>query len=105
MRTTSIFKHILDMDGITVTDVETSSNRILAKVKLTKSKLKCPLCGYITKVRYDTRPVSSNWRHLDLCKWRLEIQADLRRIDCPTHGIHVEGVPFARYGSRFTTDF
>jgi transposase len=33
------------------------------------------------------------------------VRATLRRLRCPTHGILVEGVPFARPGSRFTTDF
>ncbi len=33
------------------------------------------------------------------------MRADLRRIECPTHGIRTEGVPFARAGSHFTRDF
>jgi transposase len=47
----------------------------------------------------------SVWRHLDLGVWRLEVHARLRRLRCPEHGVHVEGVPFARYGARFTRDF
>jgi hypothetical protein len=35
----------------------------------------------------------------------LEIHARLWRLDCPTHGVRVEGVPFARHGSGFTRDF
>ena len=41
----------------------------------------------------------------DLGVWRLEIHARLRRLRCPEHGVHVEGVPFARGGARFTRDF
>lgn len=41
----------------------------------------------------------SRWRHLDLGTWRLEIRAELRRLRCPTHGVRVEGIPFARHGS------
>jgi transposase len=37
--------------------------------------------------------------------WRLEIRATLRRVRCPAHGVHVEGVPFARPGARYTRDF
>ena len=37
--------------------------------------------------------------------WRLEVRARLRRLRCPEHGVHVEGVPFARDGARFTRDF
>ena len=43
--------------------------------------------------------------HLDLGCRRLEVHARLRRLRCPEHGVHVEGVPFARDGARFTRDF
>jgi len=33
------------------------------------------------------------------------VQAGLRRLRCPAHGVRVEGVPFARAGSEFTADF
>jgi transposase len=49
--------------------------------------------------------VDSDWRHLDLGTWRLEVRARLRRLVCPTHGVLTEGVPFARYRSDFTRDF
>jgi transposase len=45
------------------------------------------------------------WRHLDLGVWRLEVRASLRRLECPEHGVRVEGVPFARADARFTRDF
>ncbi len=51
------------------------------------------------------RPVDSDWRHLDLGVWRLEVRARLRRLVCPQHGVRVEGVPFARHGSGLTRDF
>jgi transposase len=47
----------------------------------------------------------STWRHLDLGTWRLQVHARLRRLRCPEHGVHVEGVPFARDGARCTRDF
>ena len=50
-------------------------------------------------------PDRSTWRHLDLGRWRLEVRARLRRIDCPLHEARTEGVPFARPGSHFTRDF
>ncbi|MGH9225349.1 MAG: ISL3 family transposase, partial [Acidimicrobiales bacterium] len=34
-----------------------------------------------------------------------EVRAQLRRLTCPTHGVRVEAVPFARHGSGFTADF
>ena len=58
-----------------------------------------------TLARCDRRPVASSWRHLALAAWRLEVRSDLRRVQCPTHGVRTEAVPFARAGSRFTSDF
>src|ERR1039458_1626149 len=94
----------MDLPGVTVTDVDFQPAKVVVTVRLRRSKLSCPACGFTTRARYDTRPVSSAWRHLDLGRWRLEVRADLRRIDCPTHGARTEGVPFARAGSRFTND-
>ena len=105
MRTTTVFKRLMDLPGVTVTDVNFQPTMVVVTVKLASRKLHCPACHFTTKARYDTRPVSSSWRHLDLGRWRLEVRADLRRIDCPTHGARTEGVPFARSGSHFTRDF
>ena len=105
MRVTTAFKRLMDLPGVTVTEVDFQPARVVVAVRLRSAKLFCPECGFTTRARYDTRPVPSTWRHLDLGRWRLEVRADLRRIDCPTHGARTEGVPFARAGSRFTRDF
>jgi transposase len=78
---------------------------VVVTVKLRARRLCCPECDFSTKARYDLRNVASSWRHLDLGHWRLEVRAGLRRLTCPDHGVHTEGVPFARSGSRFTRDF
>jgi transposase len=49
--------------------------------------------------------VWSSWRHLDLGWWRVEVRAGLRRLGCPSHGVVVKAVPFARHRSGFTGDF
>ena len=95
----------MDLPGVTVTDVDFQPVKVVVTVKLRSRKLACPACAFTTKARYDSRPVSSSWRHLDVGRWRLEVRASLRRIDCPVHGARTEGVPFARSGSRFTRDF
>ena len=105
MRVTTAFKRLMDLPGVTVSDVDFQPSKVVVTVKLRRRSLTCPSCGFTTRARYDTRPVSSSWRHLDLGRWRLEVRADLRRIDCPVHGARTEGVPFARNGSRFTRDF
>ena len=86
-------------------NLNTQPVRTSGGLRLRNRRLRCPLCGFTTMGRYDRRPVSSTWRHLDLAAWYLEIRANLRRLHCPTHGVRTEGVPFARTGSRFTADF
>ena len=66
------------------------------EVALRRRHLVCPVCGHRAKGRFDTRPLDSAWRHLDLGIWRLEICARLRRLRCPIHGARTEAVPFAR---------
>ena len=105
MRVTTAFKRLLDLPGVTVTDVDFSEVRVVVTLKLAQRHLRCPECSFTTMARYDSRPVLSSWRHLDLGRWRLEVRASLRRIECPTHGVRTEGVPFARPGARFTRDF
>ncbi|MHB1502220.1 MAG: helix-turn-helix domain-containing protein, partial [Candidatus Dormibacteria bacterium] len=105
MRVTTAFKRLMDLPGVIVSDVDFQPGQVVVTVKLQSRKLHCPECEFTTKARYDTRPVFSTWRHLDLGKWRLVVRAPLRRIDCPTHGARTEGVPFARMGSYFTSDF
>ena len=105
VRVNTAFKRLMDLPGVTVADVDFQPFRVVATLKLRNRKLACPDCEFTTKARYDFRPVTSRWRHLDLGRWRLEVRADLRRLECPTHGVRTEGVPFARAGARFTRDF
>lgn len=104
MRVTTAFKRLLRLDGVNVTHVEFAATIVRVTVALRRRRLLCPHCGYKTSARYDTRPVPSTWRHLDLGVWRVELRASLRRLACPTHGVVVEGVPFARHGAHMTRD-
>ncbi len=105
MRVTTAFCRLLRLPGIRVRDVAFAESTVVVTVGLRRHRLACPDCEHVTWARYDTRPVTSSWRHLDLGAWRLEVRADLRRLVCPEHGVRTEGVPFARAGSRFSTDF
>lgn len=64
---------------------------------------RCPVCGKKLPI-YDTQPIR-RWRCLDSSTKMVYIRASLVRVNCPEHGIHVEAVPWARPGSRFTRDF
>lgn len=105
MRVTTLCRRLLDLDGITVTDVSLQGEVVACEVRLRRRRLSCPRCGFTTRSRYDTRTVDSSWRGLDLGRRRVSIRARLRRLRCPGHGVITEGVPFARPGSRFTGDF
>jgi transposase len=105
VRVTTAFKRLIDLSGISVAEVDFQPTQVAVTVRVRSHQLSCPLCEYTARARYDRRSVASTWRHLDLGRWRLQIRADLARIQCPTHGVRTQGVPFARPGSRFTRDF
>jgi transposase len=104
VRVTTAFSRLLRLDGVNITAVVFGLNVIVVSVALKRRRLVCPHCGYKTRWRYDTREEPSSWRHLDLGVWRVEIQARLRRLVCPDHGVVVEGVPFARPAAHLTRD-
>ena len=105
VRVTTAFKRLLRLDDVNVTSVEFLARLIVVTVVLRRRRLICPHCGGTTWASYDTRDRRSRWRHLDLGVWRVEIRASLRRLRCPTHGVVVEAVPFARPGAHLTRDF
>jgi len=105
MRVNAGFSRLLRLDGIWVRRVQFNADRVVVGVALRRQRLRCPLCSYSTPHRHNRQQVESVWRHLDLGVWRLELRAQLRRVDCPQHGVRVEGVPFARYAGGFTRDF
>ena len=106
MRVSTAFSRLLLLPGVRVTDVCFEAHcAVVVTVALRGRRLHCPKCSYCTRHRENQQHHDSIWRHLDLGVWRLEIHANLRRLRCPEHGVHVEGVPFARDGARFTRDF
>lgn len=104
MRVTTAFSRLLRLPGVHVRAVAFEPDAVVVTVALRRRRLVCPLCGFSTAARYDRRPVASRWRHLDLGTWRLEVEAELRRLVCPAHGVRTEAVPFARAGSRHSAD-
>ena len=105
MRVSSAFSRLLRLRGVWVRSVKFEPDRVVVGVALRARCLHCPKCSYSTRHRESKQHHDSVWRHLDLGVWRLEVHARLRRLRCPEHGAVVEGVPFARDGARFTSDF
>lgn len=105
VRVTTAFKRLLRLDDVNVTAVEWFTHLVVVTVVLRRRRLWCPQCGFKTSARYDRRDMPSRWRHLDLGVWQVEVRCTLRRLRCPTHGVVVEQVPFARPGAHLTRDF
>jgi transposase len=105
MRVTAAFFRLLRLPGVWVKKVRFEPGRVVVTVALRRKRLCCPKCAYSTMARESKQFHDSVWRHVDLGVWELEIRARLRRLRCPEHGVHVEGVPFARDGARCTRDF
>jgi transposase len=106
VRAATLLNRLLDLPGIRVEGVSLpGEGRLVLDVALRRRALTCPLCGWRTRNRYDTRQSPSWWRHLDFGTAVVVVRAELRRLDCPHHGVVVEGVPFARHRSGFTRDF
>jgi transposase len=66
VRVTAAFSRLLRLPGIFVRDVAFQADRLVVTVALRRRLLACPQCSFATAARYDTRPVASQWRHLDL---------------------------------------
>ena len=105
MRVTAAFFRLLDLPGVWVKKVRFEPGRVVVWVALRRKRLCCPKCSYWTMARENVQDHDSVWRAVDLGLWRLEVRCRLRRLRCPEHGAHVEGVPGARDGARFTRDF
>ena len=54
MRDTTLFKRLMDLPGVNVTDVEFLADKVVVTVALQRKKLICPECAYTTRARYDT---------------------------------------------------
>ena len=63
MRVTTAFHRLLGLQDITVRgvsfpDADSDAHTVVVEVGLRRKRLACPLCGFSTRARYDTRPVS-----------------------------------------------
>ena len=109
MRASTLLNRVLKLDGVTVADVDlggvSGGGPVLVRLRTRGRVMTCPSCSYQTRHRYDSRPVDSRWRHLDLGGRVCVLVMRRRRLRCPEHGVVTEAVRFARPGSGFTRDF
>jgi transposase len=103
VRVTAAFNRLLGFSGTVVEKVVFRAARILVSVRVRSRRLRCP-CGRTSAATYDRSRRS--WRHLDLGRYKVVVQAQVRRVDCRGCGrVRTEEVPWARPGARHTRDF
>ncbi|HEY1523524.1 MAG TPA: ISL3 family transposase [Solirubrobacteraceae bacterium] len=102
MRVSTAFNRMLALPGANVVSVAFGPEGIVVGIRNCRRRLRCP-CGYSTRSRYDAD--RRRWRHLDLGRCRLWLEADIRRLDCRRCGrVRTEEVPWARPGARHSRD-
>lgn len=78
---------------------------LVATVRPARSRQRrCGRCGRQAP-GYDQGEGVRRWRGLDVGATRVFLQASAPRVRCGEHGVVVAAVPWARSGSRFTSDF
>lgn len=104
MRATTLLKKVLGIEKIIVTGLSTMVGTLVAHVRPSWRNARCHICKK-PRGKYDSRG-QRYWKHMDLGGVRLLLCYDLRRVNCPKHGVVVEQVPWSENPmSRFTTDF
>ncbi len=105
MRVTTAFNRLLRLPGASVIDVSFSAQGVIVTVRLRRRRRVCSRCGQTGRhLQIHGRRVK-RWRHLDLGASRCIIECELRRLRCPSCGIGLEPVPWARPGAAHTRDF
>jgi transposase len=105
MRITTAFNRLLRLPGASVIDVSFSAEGVIVTVRLRRRRRVCAGCGQTGRhLQIHGRRVK-RWRHLDLGASRCIIECELRRLRCPTCGIGLEPVAWARPGAAHTRDF
>ena len=110
MRTTRVWRRLLGVEHTVVESVDLEPDgrggeQLIARVRPKAGVAsRCSRCGRRCP-GYDVSKEPRRWRGLDMGTTQVFLQATTRRVSCPSHGVVVAAVPWARAGSRFTTAF
>jgi transposase len=103
MRAAAVLNRLLGFAGTVVDGVDFTDTAMVVRVRLRSKVLVCP-CGRSSQARYDMS--RRRWRHVDFGRYRVLIEAQIRRVDCRGCGrVRSEWMPWARPGARHTRDF
>ena len=110
MLASNVWRKIVGVDrGVVIEDVEVEEDGeeevVVVHVRLRKDRRRrCGRCGKRAP-GYDQGEGRRRWRSLDLGTLRCYLEADAPRVGCPTHGVTVAFVPWARHGAGHTLAF
>lgn len=110
MRMSTVLRRLLGFDRDTVItgwDLESLGDRPRLTVRVRARQRRRGLCGRcgVPASFYDQGGGDRRWRHLDVGYAVCVLTGPAPRVDCPTHGVTVALVPWARHDSAFTRAF
>jgi transposase len=107
MRDTDLFQLALGLNSpwqVSAAKFDAPAKRLDIEIGFKRGgRFPCPECAAADCSVYDTTP--KTWRHLDFFQHQAFLTARVPRIDCPTCGVRLVTVPWARPGSGFTLLF
>lgn len=104
MRITKFARVLIGIASLFVIGVYLEEVCVVFPVKPSWRRPRCSGCGKI-RPGYDHSRQSVRWVHLSIGAVRILLEYAPRRVECPTCGVRVELVPWARPDSRFTRPF
>lgn len=102
MRDIELYNAILGLTPpwtVVSVNLDVKGQQVTVHVQAGDGPFPCPECQ-ATVPGYDRKP--RRWRHLDTCQFTTWIEAEVPRVECPTHGVKQLPVPWAEPGSQFT---
>ena len=105
MRDVELYRAILGLTPpwrIVAVDLDVPGQQVTVKADAGPGPFPCPECqelvpGYDRNLR--------RWRHLDTCQFVTWIEAEIPRVECPSHGVRQIQIPWAEAGSQVTALF
>jgi transposase len=104
VRVTKFARALIGIASVFVIDLRFEATFVVLAVAPTWRKPRCSGCGRICP-GYDHKSEPVRWVHLHLGSVRIILEYAPRRVQCPSCGVKVELLPWARPESRFTRPF
>jgi hypothetical protein len=104
MHDIELFAKLLELESpwrVSSVNPDFEKKEITIKLEWSKGgRVRCPFCEFEGGI-YDHRRLRV-WRHLDTMQFKTYLVADVPRVECPEHGVHMVCTPWASDKSRFT---